>query len=363
MAVAVGAMLRLTAVLAATCLPAAEASAQGHDESILTYKGPDRTERLIEGAKKEGELTYYSALIVNQALRPLTAAFHAKYPFIRITYWRADSEDIETKVAAEMRANNLVGDVIEGTGLAELAVRAGLAQPIWSPQLAGIPEKLHDPDNLWVPTRMSYFGIAYNTKLVPPGSQPKSYDDLLDPKWKGKMAWPLLSAIGSSLFVTNLRVAWGDDRAMAYLQRLRTQNIVNFGAGNPRTLVDRVIAGEYPIALQIFAHHPLISAAKGAPVAAQLLPPVASSAGTLLVPKGSRHPYAAALLMDFLLSKEGQQILASAEYLPVRTDVEPLATIAPIVPSRAGVEENFISPQKLNAYTESSAKIVEDLFR
>jgi ABC-type Fe3+ transport system substrate-binding protein len=67
--------------------------------------------------------------------------------------------------------------------------------------------------------------------------------------------------------------------------------------------------------------------------------------------------------MDFLLSKEGQQILAAAEYLPVRPDVEPLAQIAPIVPSRAGVEENFISPEKLSEYTESSAKIVEELFR
>jgi ABC-type Fe3+ transport system substrate-binding protein len=349
--------------LFAICLLSTVASAQSSDESNLTYKGPDRQQRLIEGAKQEGALTYYSAMIVNQALRPLLAAFEAKYPFIKTSYWRADSEEIETKLATEMRANNPVGDIIEGTGIGELAVAAGLAQPIWSPELAGIPENLHDPGNLWVPTRMSYFSIAYNTKLVAPGSQPKTYEDLLDRKWQGKMAWPLLSAIGAPLFVTNLRIAWGDDKAMTYLQQLRTQNIVNFGAGNPRTLVDRVIAGEYAVALQIFAHHPLISAAKGAPVTSQLLPPVASSAGTLVIPKGSRHPNAAALLMDFLLSKDGQQILAAAEYLPVRPDVEPLAQIAPIVPSRAGVAENFISPETLNAYTASSAKIVEDLFR
>ncbi len=352
----------LIAALATYLAPCA-ALAQSNSADILTYDGPDRTEKLIEGAKKEGKLTYYSAMIVNQALRPLTAAFQAKYPFISMTYWRADSEEIETKLAAEARANNLVGDVIEGTGIGELAVRAGLAQPISSPQLDAIGDQFRDPDHLWVPTRMSYFSLAYNTKLVSSGTQPKTYQDLLDEKWKGKMAWPLLSAIGAPLFVTNLRLAWGDDKAMAYLHRLRAQNIVNFGAGNPRTLVDRVIAGEYPVALQIFAHHPLISAAKGAPVASQLLPPVASSAGTLVIPKGSHHPHAAALLMDFLLSKEGQEILAAAEYLPIRPDVAPLAQIAPIVPSRTGVEENFISPQKLNAYTESSAKLVEDLFR
>lgn len=177
------------------------------------------------------------------------------------------------------------------------------------------------------------------------------------------MVWPLLTHVGAPLFVTNLRLTWGEDKARAYLEKLRTQNIVNFGAGNPRTLVDRVIAGEYPIALQIFAHHPLISAGKGAPVAAQLLPPVASAPGTLVIPKGSRNPHAALLLMDFLLSKEGQQILAAAEYLPVRPDVDPLATIAPIVPARAGVQENFVTPEKLNSHTEASAKIVEELFR
>jgi iron(III) transport system substrate-binding protein len=352
-----------------SCLPilcvliGSTGSAQSAEDGILTYMGADRTQKLSEGAKREGQVTLYSGMIVNQALRPVVAAFQKKYPFVRMTYWRGDSENIESKLSAEMRANNLIADVVEGTGIGELAVRSGLAQPAWSPQLAGIPERLRDPRRVWVPTRMSYFSIAYNTRLVPAGTAPKTYEELLDPKWKGKMAWPAITHVGAPLFITNLRLAWGEDKALAYLKRLRAQSIVNFGAGNPRTLVDRVIAGEYPIALQIFAHHPLISAGKGAPVTAQLLAPVASASGTLVIPKGSKHPHAAALLMDFLLSKEGQQILAAAEYLPVRADVEPLARIAPIVPSKAGVEENFITPDNLKGYTESSSKIVEQLFR
>jgi iron(III) transport system substrate-binding protein len=352
----------LSAVLVAMLVAVAPASAQESD-NILTYSGPDRTERLIAGAKREGQVTYYSAMIVNQALRPLTAAFQKKYPFIKMTFWRADSEDIQTRMSAEVRAKKLVVDIAEGTGIGELAVRSGLAQEAWSPQLADIPEYMRDSRRLWVPTRMSYFGMAYNTRLVPPDAAPKTYEDLLDPKWKGKMVWPLLTHVGAPLFVTNLRLTWGEDKTMKYLQQLRTQSIVNFGAGNPRTLVDRVIAGEYPIALQIFAHHPLISAGKGAPVAAQLLPPVASAPGTLVIPKGVRNPHTALLLMDFLLSQEGQQILAAAEYLPVRPDVDPLSQIAPIVPSRAGVAENFVSPENLNSHTERSAKIVEELFR
>jgi iron(III) transport system substrate-binding protein len=352
----------LAIAVAAACWLAPAAAAQTAD-AILTYRGADREQKLIEGAKKEGEVVFYSGMIVNQALRPVTEAFQKKYPFIRMTFWRADSEVIAAKVAAETRANNAVGDVIEGTGIGELAVREGIAQPAWSTEIAAIPERLRDPRGLWAPTRMSYFAIAYNTRLVPPAGAPKTYEDLLDPKWKDRMAWPALTSIGAPLFVTNLRLAWGEAKAMAYLKELATQNITNFGAGNPRTLVDPVIAGEYPIALQIFAHHPLISAAKGAPVTSQLLPPVASAAATIVVPKDVRHPNAALLLMDFLLSRDGQQILASSEYLPVRDDVAPLAQIAAIVPSRAGVAENFISPENLLANTESSAKIVEKLFR
>ena len=215
----------LVAALTATWLFPTAAPAQSAD-AILTYRGPDRGQKLIEGAKKEGELVFYSGMIVNQALRPVTEAFQKKYPFIRMTFWRADSEVIAAKVAAETRANNPIGDVIEGTGIGELAVREGIAQPAWSPQLAGIPERLRDPRALWAPTRMSYFAVAYNTHLVPAASAPKSYEDLLDPKWQGKMAWPALTSIGAPLFVTNLRLAWGEARATAYLKRLaRTSSI------------------------------------------------------------------------------------------------------------------------------------------
>jgi len=188
-----------------TCLLSTAVAAQSPDGNILTYMGPDRTEKLIAGAKQEGELTYYSAMIVNQALRPLTAAFQNKYPFIKMAFWRADSEEIEIKLSAEMRANNLIGDVIEGTGIGELAVRAGLAQPILSPQLAGIPEKMHDADHLWVPTRMSYFSIAYNTSLVPAGTQPKTYDDLMmksgRAEWRGRYYLQLARHCSSPIFV------------------------------------------------------------------------------------------------------------------------------------------------------------------
>jgi ABC-type Fe3+ transport system substrate-binding protein len=281
-------------------LAVAPASGQS-GQDLLTYSSADRQQKLLECAKKEGEVVIYSAMIANQALRPITAGFMKKHPSIKMTYWRGDSEDIAAKLAAEVRANNVVADVVEGTGVGEAVVEANLAQRYYTPVLAEFPEKYRDPDGYWTPTRLSYFGIAYNTRLVPADKVPKSYEDLLDPQWKGKMAWRIGSSSGTPLFLTNLRLAWGEDKARAYLRKLAEQKVVNFGSGSARTLVDRVVAGEYAIALNIFAHHPLISKAKGAPVEGLVLGPVPTTTATMLIPKGARHPCSALLLVDYIL--------------------------------------------------------------
>ena len=348
-----------TAILAA--LSAIPVRAQSGD--ILLARDAARQERLIEGAKKEGAVVFYSAMIVNQALRPLADAFMKKYPFVKMTYWRSDTEEIVAKVNAEVRANNQLVDVIEGTGVGELAIQMNLVQPYFTPLLEDYPKAYRDPKELWTPTRVSYFGTAYNTKLVPADQVPKTYEDLLDPKWKGKMAWRIGTSSGTPLFLANLRIAWGEAKAMAYFDRLKEQKIINFGSGSARTLVDRVMAGEFPIGLNIFAHHPLISKAKGAPVNTVLHDPVPATSASMVVARNTKHPHAALLLVDFILSKEGQQILAKAEYYPARPDTPPLDISAPVVPKNAGVPENFITPEDLNKYTESSQAIWQEKFR
>jgi len=350
--------------VALTCLPlAATPSSAQPSADILTYQGPDRGERILNGARKEGQVSLYAAMIVNQALRPLADAFMKKYPFIRMQYWRADSENIAAKLSAELRANKPVADLVEGTGVGEYVVQANQAQPFYSPNLDQIDKRYRNAAGLWAPTRLSYYSIAYNTKLVPPGNVPQSYEALLDPQWQGKLSWRVGSLSGTALFLTNLRIAWGEEKAMQYFKKLASQRVVNFGSGSARTLVDRVIAGEYPIALNIFAHHPLISAAKGAPVQSKLLEPTPVTAATMAIPKVIRNPHAALLLADFILSEEGQQILAGAEYFPVRGDVAPLPQLNSVVPAKAGVTGNFIDAEALNKYNESSERIFQELFR
>src|SRR5579862_8399701 len=111
----------LFAALALFC-SAVPAAAQ----SILTYRGADREQKLIDGARKEGALVFYSAMIENQALRPLADAFSKKYPFIKFTYWRGDTEDIIARLSAEERSHNLVADMVEGTDVGELGISAHL---------------------------------------------------------------------------------------------------------------------------------------------------------------------------------------------------------------------------------------------
>ena len=172
---------------------------------------------------------------------------------------------------------------------------------------------------MWAPSRFSYLGPCYNTNLVKPDEVPKSYDDFLDPKWKGKIAWSS-TVIGAMLFITGVRNFMGEEKALAYLQKLAKQDIVPIASAN-RVVVDRVMAGEHSLCLDSFLHHPIISARKGAPVAPLPIDPVLTVVSSIMLPKAPPHPYAAMLFIDYFLSKEGQQRLQAADYFPAHAEV------------------------------------------
>jgi ABC-type Fe3+ transport system substrate-binding protein len=352
---AVGVAVSIAAVMSAGSLSA--------QESVLMYRGADRDQKVLEGARREGQVVLYTGLVINVALRPMAEAFMAKYPFVKMTYWRGESEAIATKVLAEQRANNVLADVIEGTGVGELALAANMIQPYHSPMREFLPKNLLDPENLTAPTRLSYFGMAYNTRLVPADKVPQTYEDLLDPMWKGKISWRIESSSGTPLFLTNLRLAWGEEKALDYFKKLSQQKVVNFGSGSARTLVDRVMAGEYALAVNVFAHFPVISAAQGAPVNTKLLNPVPSTASTIAIVKGAKHPYASLLLVDFMLGPDGQQVFSKAGLFPARPDVAPSPVVASVDPNVAKVPVNFILGSTIEKMEKRSDEIYQELFR
>ena len=329
-------------------------------ENPATYRGADRAQRLIDGARKEGQVTVYSSMIVDQALRPLVDGFQAKYPFVKAQYVREDPPQQFQKLSAEARANRRVGDVVESTNLEPQMRQANLNQVFWSPEIEAYRPEHRDPANYSAPTRFSYLGACHNTNLVKPADAPKSFDEFLDPKWKSKLVWSV-NTFGSLLFITGARNFMGEDKAEAYFRKLAEQNIVNEPSVN-RVTVDRVMAGEYPICLDAFLHHPIISARKGAPVAPLPLDPVITVSSAVMSPVNPPHPHAAMLFIDYLLSKEGQGTLQAADYFPAHPEVKASPDLDRIVPSKIGLRENFISSARMTQMNAKSREIYERLF-
>lgn len=356
-------MLRIGSMGAAVCFFLGLVSApQAADIATLAkLTGPDRERILIEGARKEGKVVLYSAMIENQALRPLKAAFVAKYPFIEADFWRADTRDLINKTLAEVRARAVVVDVVEGGGVSQTLLRAGVLQEFALPGAARLPKDFVNP--AWVATRVSYFGPAVNTRLVSPAEAPKTYEDLLDPKWKGKIAWAANTETGGAMmFISFVRSWLGDQKGEEYLARLARQDIANL-SGSPREVVNKLIAGEYPLALNIFLHHPVISAQKGAPVAPLMLDPVLGNASVMVLLKASPNPHAALLLMDFLVSEEGQKVIRDADYFPASPAVEVEASVAGIIPAKNNMQLQFISEEELFADRAKAIALQKKLFQ
>jgi iron(III) transport system substrate-binding protein len=350
------------AMVLAGALAASPVYALTQDE-IAHYKGPDRQKVLEEGARKEGKVTIYSGMIVDQALRPMADAFEKKYPFIKVEYVRAASPQIVQKALAEARAGKMTADVLESTSLAPPVIRGGLAQSFHSPETDNYPAHLVDKNGLWASTRLSYFGAAYNTNTIKAEDAPKTWEDFLNPKWKGQIAWRVGGGdTGAELFVTNLRLLWGDAKAEDYIKKLAQQDVVSY-TQSARQLVNQVMAGEYAIALNIFLHHPLISKLKGAPVTPLPIAPIPSLNGTVLLAKNAPEPYAAMLLIDFMLSKDGQNTFLAGDYFPANPALPPAADLAAVVPAKLGMKEQFITPDEVNDMNKTSSEWIKKYFR
>jgi iron(III) transport system substrate-binding protein len=331
------------------------------NQEIAKLTGPDRQKILEEGAKKEGKVVIYSSLIVNQLLRPWQEAFEKKYPGIKFEYWRADTGPILQKMTTERQAKNQQFDAMEYSGTAIVtAIKAGAAESFTSPVLQSDfdPDTYDTQNGFWAGTRTSYFGTAYNTKLVP--QAPTSFEALLDPKWKGKMAWET-SDTGRVQFITNVLLTMGEKDGEEYLKKLSAQNVIPSTA-SARALVDRVGQGEYPIALHIYAHHPLISKQEGAPLDTALMEPIDSGLAGIQLAKDAPHPHAAMLMIDFILGREAQTITRDADYFPVNAKVEPKESMKSIVPRVIGKKERVFRPETLFANRERSHEMVKKYF-
>ena len=180
---------------------------------------------LIEAARKEGKVVWYTTLIVNQAIRPLKAAFEKKYPGIELQYARADETPTAAKILEEGVAGRVQADIFDGiTNMIPLK-RARLLASYVPAAAAQYPPELRDREGYWNALLLYVFTPGINTTLVPKERAPRTYQDLLDPQWKGKMAWNPSSIAGAIGFVGNILTSMGDARGTDYLKALaRTED-------------------------------------------------------------------------------------------------------------------------------------------
>jgi ABC-type Fe3+ transport system substrate-binding protein len=315
---------------------------------------------LVEAAKKEGKVVWYTTLIVNQAIRPLKAAFEKKYPGIELQFSRADETPTAAKILEEGVANRVQADVFDGiTNMIPLKRAKLLASYV--PSSAGqYPPELKDRGGHWNALLLYVFTPGINTTLVPKERAPKTYQDLLDPQWKGKMAWNPNSIAGAIGFVGNILTSMGEQRGTEFLRSLATQRIVNVEA-SARAILDQVMAGEYAIGLMSFNHHTVISAQKGAPADWLKLEPVPVALDSAGILKDAPHPNAARLLIEFLTSEDGQKVLQKADYLPAMPSVP--AMKPGLRPEDGAFKATFFRPDETYDRIPQWVKLVSELFK
>ena len=315
---------------------------------------------LLEAAKKEGQLLLYTTHIVDQIVRPMIKGFQAHAPGIDVKFVRGDGLGLVVRLINESRAGRVQADVwsmVDGVGP---VLQGGYAAQFDIPSAKGLPPALVDRDKRWVALNLSIRSMAFNTSMIPPAQAPRSYRDLLDPKWKGKMVWNPKAMTGAWGFIATVINHMGEAEGMAYLRVLAKQDIVPLPIAI-RAVLDRVIGGEYAIGLEMNNTHAAISAALGAPVKWMPLDPVTQTLQVAGISAKAPHPNAAKLFVDFMVSRAGQNIFREADYLPMHPDVP--AKIPELKPEQGGYKAVVYNPNEVDTDTTRWAKIYEEIFR
>lgn len=302
-------MLSGLAGLSLACLvPFGAALAQNAKVTeAANYQGADRTQKLVEAAKKEGVVNLYTSQTVKD-MTLLKDAFEAKYPGVKINMWRSSSEDIVHRAVTEYGAKRYEVDAFETdqSGL-EALHREKLLQAIKSPVIEDLVPEAAAPKD-WLGTRLQIITAAVNTKSVPQAEWPKSYQDLLDPKWKGKVA---VEAGDADWFATVVQ-SMGEEKGLKLFRDIADKNGFQVRKGHT-LLANLIAAGEVPFAVTTYMFRVRQLEKSGAPVAPVMLEPAVARVNGIGLASNAPHPNATILFMDWLLS-DGQKILASHEF-------------------------------------------------
>ncbi len=302
---------------------------------VASYAGPDRAQKLIEGARKEGELSIYTSA-QSDDMGVLVAAFEKKYG-VKVNVWRASSEKVLQRAVTEARGNRFTMDVAETNGPElEALHREKIFEAVKSPYLADLIAPAIMPHGEWVGTRLNVFAQAYNTSLVKKEELPKTWEDLAQPRWKGKLG------------IEQEDIDWlageyaelGEARAGKVFKDIVANNGVSVRKGHT-LLTQLVVSGEIPLSLTVYNYKAEQLKRKGAPIDWFTIGPAIVRPNGIGVARKAPHPHAAVLFYDFEISPEGQKILAARDFVPTSKKVDTLLNKIPMrfVDARVTLDE------------------------
>jgi iron(III) transport system substrate-binding protein len=295
-------------------LPGAGA-AQSGARDIYLYQGPDREQRLIQGARKEGTVALYTSLNLKDSV-PITEAFEKKHG-VKVSLWRASSEKVVQRAVTEARAGRFTPDVIETNGPEmEALYRERLLEEFYSPAFRDLPPAAFPPHRHYVADRFNFFVMGYNTRLVKPEEAPNNLQDLLHPRWTGKIGLEAGDVDWFGAVVKSL----GEKEGLAFFRKLAASR-PQIRTGHT-LMAELVASGEIPIALTIYNHNMERLQKNGAPVRWKPIPPTFGRPNAIGVARHAPHPHAALLFTDFMLSREGQELIKQRNRVPASLAVE-----------------------------------------
>src|SRR5437879_1816316 len=280
------------------------------------YTGPDRQQKLIAGAKKEGELSIYTSA-QSDDMGALVGAYEKKYG-VKVSVWRASSEKVLQRAVAEARANRYTMDIAETNGPElDSKHREKNRQAIKSPYLAELIPQALRPHGEWVGTRLNVFAQAYNTQAVRKQDLPKRWEDLLDPKWKGKLGIEQ----EDSDWLAGVMGEIGEAKGTKLFKEIVAKNGISVRKGHT-LLTQLVVSGEIPLALTVYNYKAEQLKGKGAPIDWFSIGTAIARPNGIGVARRAPHPHAAVLFYDFEISEEGQKILAQRDFVPTSRKID-----------------------------------------
>jgi iron(III) transport system substrate-binding protein len=277
----------------------------------------ERQKRLISGARSEGKSVLFGN-ISGDHMEKLRVDFEKRYG-VKLDGYRASGERTANRLLTESRAGKLDVDVVApSTEHIPGLIKAGVMGRYNSPERAAFPETHRDRQGYWTAYDYNVAVIAYNTGMVAPGEAPKKYDDFLDPKWKGSFALDM----DPDKSIMGWLKTWGPERTKKYLQAISKNEVV---VRKGHTLLAQLLcAGEFKAAIDLYAYRLAdLKHTKGCPVEISYPDPTPATPSPVGVSKKSPRPYAAALLLDYILSEPAQKILSEGGRISGRRDVRP----------------------------------------